>query len=78
MFLFTINLELELELFRHQHRHQQQGRRDFFSSIVSFISKTIMNAWECFGNCGETARLQPLYRHRKSSVLGFSNVIVRV
>ena len=52
MFLFTINLELELELFRHQHRHQQQGRRDFFSSIVSFISKTIMNAWECFGNCG--------------------------
>ena len=55
MFLFTINLELELELFRHQHRHQhrqQQGRRDFFSYTVSFISKTIMNAWECFGNCG--------------------------
>ena len=51
MFLFTINLELELELFRHQHR-QQQGRRDFFSYTVSFISKTIMNAWECFGNCG--------------------------
>ena len=49
MFLFTINLELELELFHH---HHQQGRRDFFSSIVSFISKTIMNAWECFGNCG--------------------------
>ena len=48
MFLFTINLELELELFH----HHQQGRRDFFSSIVSFISKTIMNAWECFGNCG--------------------------
>ena len=51
MFLFTINLELELELFRHPHR-QQQGRRDFFSYTVSFISKTIMNAWECFGNCG--------------------------
>ena len=49
MFLFTINLDLELELFHH---HHQQGRRDFFSSIVSFISKTIMNAWECFGNCG--------------------------